>query len=315
MENNNGAPIKNTLTEARLTTVIPNPITKQDKIYNVQSEAQVLVSDASDTKAFVYSLTGGSKKVLEYKFNEQQRGSSSSARELLAVLMTIRQAEIDHTLNNSFIYWCTDSENAVRALTKGSRTPEIQKIVFEIALRIKKLNLKIEPVYLRREDPRIQVADAGSKSTDTDNWSIDESSFQELHEIFNFEYDLFADSFNKKCEKFCSLYYHEEAMAVDAFSISWEHKGNLWLTPPVKCLISCYHRITKSKCKGVIIMPLWFTSSYLSYFLDGEERPKPPFTLVKKWRPYIIQNEGATNTALFGYTPFFFVALGFATDA
>jgi len=313
MDEGNGAKIKNSLTEARLDTIVPNPISKVETIHHAREDAQVFVSDASDTKAFVYELTGASKKVLEYSFNKEQREASSSARELLAILMTLRQAAADQSLKNTFIYWCTDSENAARAMSKGSRTPAIQAIVFEIALLSKKLQIKIEPIYLRREDPRIQVADLGSKALDTDNWSIDQSSFQSLDEIFHFDYDMFADSFNKKCEKFCSLYYHEDARAVDAFSISWEKKGNLWLSPPVKDLLRCHRRITNCECKGVLIMPMWHTSSYLSFFMENGEKTKEPFTLIKKWKPYIIQNEGATNTALFGFTPFWFVALGFNT--
>jgi len=282
-------------------------------LHNVRKDAQILVSDASESKAFVYKLTGNSKTVLEYKFNKDQRESSSSVRELLAILMTLRQSATDKSLTDSFVYWCTDSENAARAVSKGSRTPVIQAIVFEIALLSKELNLKIEPIYLRREDPRIQVADLGSKTLDTDNWSIDQSSFQGLDEVFKFEYDMFADSFNRKCEKFCSLYYHEDSRAVDAFSISWEEKGNLWLSPPVKDLIRCHKRITSCECKGVIIMPVWYTSSYLHFFMETDEKPKMPFVLIKKWHPYILQNEGATNTALFGFTPFWFVALGFNT--
>jgi len=309
----NGASIKNSLTEARLDTVIPAPISNTKTLHNVQNEAQIFVSDASETKAFVYELTGNSRKVLEYIFDDVQRESSSTARELLAILMTLKQAERTNNFNKKYLYWCTDSENAARAIAKGSRTPAVQEIAFQIALLCKRMNLKIEPIHLKREDPRIQLADEGSKSLDTDNWSIDQSSFQELNDICKFDYDMFADFFNRKCEKFCSLYYHEETRGVDAFSISWEGKGNLWICPPVKELIKCYMRITSCKCRGVLVMPIWYTSSYLSFFLDGEGAAKAPFSVLKKWWPYIIQNEGATNSALFGRTPFQFVALMFDT--
>jgi len=81
----------------------------------------------------------------------------------------------------------------------------------------------------------------------------------------------------------------------------------------VKDLIRCHRRITSCECKGVLIMPMWHTSSYLNFFMENDEKPKMPFVLIKKWHPYILQNEGATNTALFGFTPFWFVALGFNT--
>jgi len=229
----------------------------------------------------------------------------------MAVLMAMRQFKFQGTFRQRRIYWVTDSENVVRFLEKGSRKKEIQKMVFEIANILQELQISVQMVHLRREDPRIQVVDEASKAKDTDNWSVDELSFAELNDQLQFDTDLFADCYNKRVERFCSLYFVPGTFAVDAFSVSWADLGMLWICPPISLLPQIHFRISNSKCRGVIIFPLWFTSSYLGFFFEKGTVPKPPYQLIKKWRPYVIQNENATNTALFGAVPFEFVALFF----
>lgn len=68
----------------------------------------------------------------------------------------------------------------------------------------------------------------------------------------------------------------------------------------------------ESQVERVLIFPLWKTASYYNIFFKNES-PKQPFILIETWSPYIVQNENARNTALFGQVPFSFVALYFDT--
>jgi hypothetical protein len=187
-------------------------------------------------------------------------------------------------------------------------------MIFEIVLLSSDLRIHIEPIHLLREDPRIQEADEGSKRLDTDNWSLDDYSFSFFNQ-FSFQTDLFADKFNSKCAQFCSLYYQEGSLAVDAFSIPWGPLGFLWICPPVSALIRIQRRITTSACQGVIILPVWKTANFYTLYFDSNDEPLWPFTCLRKWSPYIIQNENAKNTALFGQVNFMFAALLFNTHA
>lgn len=196
-------------------------------------------------------------------------------------------------------------------LKKGSHRPVLQSIVFKIAKLCHKLKIRVEPIHLRRQDPRIQLADELSKEKDTDNWSIDEESFQSLNEQFQFDFDLFADKVNKKASRYFSLYYDKDSSGVDAFSMGWNNLGMIWACPPIKDLIKVHLRVVTSNCKGVLIIPKWLTSSYIHFFLDKNSEAKNPYKIVKEWHPYIVQNEGALNTALVGTTNFTFLALTF----
>lgn len=126
----------------------------------------------------------------------------------------VKQPSCTSKLN---IYWATDSENMVSFVMKGSRKPLIQSLIFEMAKLTWELGIRIEPVHLLRQDPRIELADLGSRRQDTDNWSIDAWSFQILtdQQGVNFETDLFADCNNARAE---SLYYLEGTRSIDSFA-------------------------------------------------------------------------------------------------
>lgn len=63
----------------------------------------------------------------------------------------------------------------------------------------KRLKIRILPIRLLRKDPRIKIADDGSKTIDTDDWQTDYETFQKATKsTINFTLDLFASDCNKK---------------------------------------------------------------------------------------------------------------------
>jgi hypothetical protein len=89
--------------------------------------------------------------------------------------------EWDDRAEPTNVYWLTDSENLVKFLTKGSGKPQIQQDIFKVMLFCQRLSIRIIPIHLRRDDPRIQVADEGSKNPDTDDWQVDFPTFQKIN--------------------------------------------------------------------------------------------------------------------------------------
>ncbi len=309
----NGACIKTCMTAIRLETIVPKAIAMTEWIQNHEKGSHVLVSDSSQVKAFAYGIADLMGFQLEMRFDHHQDQQSSTARELWALLFCLRHWKATSQLSESVVYWLTDSRSASICVEKGSRKSDVQAIVFEVATICKDLQIQIVPIHLRREDPRIEKADEGSKSANTDNWSIDDSSFQELQDVYAFEYDLFASYDNAKVANYCSQYYQVSANDIEAWSLNWANLGMLWICPPVSELINVAKRIVQVKCKGVVCMPVWKTATYYAIYFDSGGRARHPFTLVKMWHPYITQNEGARNTPLFGKTQFPFAALYFCT--
>ena len=99
------------------------------------------------------------------------------------------------------------------------------------------------------------VADAGSKSCDSDDWSIDEVSFQELQDPQNpFTVNLFADKANARLEKFYSNYFVPQSAGVDALTQDWSGE-NCWICPPVKLIIQIIEKIKRSRRSGCLVVP------------------------------------------------------------
>lgn len=310
----NGHIIQSEARAIRVDTIIPNPICKREKIHFFEGPVEkIIVSDASETKVFVYDLINNGETILSVNLSHDEKSLSSGHRELLAIQKTLEHWTVTNYPRGLKLFWITDSENVVSFINKGSNKPHVQRAIFKTLLLSRQLDIKIIPIHLRRSDPRIQLADLGSKTKNTDNWSMDNTNFSALNEIFHFDFDLFADSLNKKVPRFASLFFEEGCEFVDAFSMNWANLGMLWVCPPINDLIQVARRIRSSQCKGVVMFPVWPTSNFFHFFMENMSKTKPPFILEKIFNPYIFQNEDAKNTPLFGYTNFSFVILSFNT--
>ena len=85
----------------------------------------LVISDASDTNAFVFSASEISL-VRDFEFSESERSLSSGQCELRAVLLTLMtDKEKLHSTNKRIIYWQTDSHNCYSFLNKGSKLRHI----------------------------------------------------------------------------------------------------------------------------------------------------------------------------------------------
>jgi hypothetical protein len=233
-------------------------------------------------------------------------------RELLTVKYILQDMweEASSQSKSRTIYWLTDSENLGRFLTKGSSKRPIQEEVLKVVEAARKLKISLVPIHLRREDPRIKIADAGSKSADSDDWSIDNESFKRLEQKFErFSVDLFADEANRKVDKFYSAYYSPEAAGVEAFSQDWTGE-KAWDCPPVKLIIKVIRKIKAEKLSGLLIVPDWDSARYRPFIFQTNRSLRWPFKQVEAFRPMIQQTSGA-KTGLRGLPRFDLLALQF----
>ena len=307
----NGLRMMDDLTDVRVDVLLDNPLLSLPNASVPIGVNHVAVSDASNVRAAVKWLQGPRQgSVSMFQFSVEEAEQSSGERELLAILRFLQHDLAQQTLFRANVVWLTDSSNVVSFLTKGSPKPGIQSKTFEILSITTKLQCILSPVHLYREDDRIRQVDSLSKSKDSDNWSIDSSSFARLHDQFQFTIDLFADVNNRKIKSFVSNFYHPDAVATDAFSIPWV--GVCFICPPVALLLAVIRRIKNSRCEGVLVFPNWPASDFYCEIFQPHGTVSP-FRLVEEFAPYIIQNEGATHTPLFGKTSFTFFAVYFNT--
>ncbi len=90
---------------------------------------------------------------------------------------------------------------------RGSRKPDIQRIVADIKCYERKLDIHIVPVWTPRSQLRIVTVDLGSKmASSTDEWCIDTEDLVTVFMKLNFSLDVhcFASRRNTLYEKLFS---------------------------------------------------------------------------------------------------------------
>ena len=208
--------------------------------------------------------------------------------------------------------WLTDSTNLTAFLEKGSIKPDIQKDVLKVYKLARKHNIVLWPVHLLREDPRIVMADAGSKWNDTDDWAIDAVAFEEISQLAKYpmEVDLFADTKNAKFPHFYSKYKCPNSRGTNAFATPWT-RMKAWVCPPTGKIVETIKKIGRSTdMTGILIIPVWRTAVFWPFVSPDGVHVNECFEGVRSFRPYILQGEtNSGNNLLKGFTAFSFLAL------
>ena len=205
--------------------------------------------------------------------------------------------------------------NLTAFLERGSTKKDIQRDILAVFKLATELQLVLLPVHLRREDPRIQMADTGSKWTeDTDDWGIDEESFQRVKEWFpmRLDVDLFADTNNARVGQFFSRYDCPNSQGVDGFSMQWAGL-QAWACPPVSKVTETVKKILHSPgLRGILIVPRWSSAAFWPFLCPDGKHLTECFAAAKEFRPFVVNNEEAQNqrfSLMRGWTAFAFLAL------
>lgn len=197
-----------------------------------------------------------------------------------------------------------DNLNAARILTVGSSKKHLQEICLDIFKFCLKRNIKLIAQWIPRE--KNTKADELSKFNDTDDWTIDFSSFSTLKYRYGpFSIDRFADNYNKKVPRFNSKHYCPGTSAVNAFTENWSNENN-WMCPPINLIGSTIRHIKFCKGKGTLLIPMWKSTYFWPIIYPNGIRMASfvkDFTVLE---PYFISN---TNSIFSGYTNFRCIAL------
>jgi hypothetical protein len=216
----------------------------------------LFVSDASDSHAFIYKADGHFQTVMDFEFSDKESLASSGFRELLAVQKAL-QAEPGQfrEFKGGTIFWQTDSKNCYSFLSRGSRIPEVQRLVMDIKCRERKLDVKILPVWTPRSHPRIVQADLGSKlASSTDEWCIDREDLASVFSEMGYkpDFDCMATRKNAICKKFFSKIPQIGSAGVNFLGQPLLSGTAYFCCPPVKMMVGsfaiCLRTVTCSAC-------------------------------------------------------------------
>ena len=187
----------------------------------------------------------------------------------------------------------------------------MQPLVLEIFLAWKELNIKVEVIHLKRDDPIIEYADYESRNFDLHDFSLDFDSFVLVSSLFGeFEIDCFASQSNKKCVKYFSKFKDPNCLGINFFAQKLE-KVNLFVFPPIHLIIPSLYHLQKFESYGCLIVPKWI-SSYFWHFICSDGRHFNKFVkFFFVFSPCFVTGEYVMNDTFRGVKNFDTLAIAF----
>ncbi len=313
----NGHPIKALHSAVTLTSLLdyasPHLQGKVLQGHPQTKPAACMAGDASAIGMCAFAVQGLPDVYVQGEFSEEERGFSSGHRELLTVLRTLQQkgSVLSDAPRPRTVYWLTDSTNMEIFLRKGSGKAHIQEVVTRVYKLCQALHIHLEPVQVTRQEPLIDVADAGSRHFEEDDWGIDIPSFRDLEARFGrFTVDLFAGEGNHKVDKFYSVYATPSSSGVDAFARDWTGE-HAFICPPVRDIIPAWRKSCNVRMSGVLVVPEWRSSSFWPMLFPDGHSSNERVQAMHVFQPFIIQGQFAKSPVMKGFTPFLWRALFF----
>lgn len=101
-------------------------------------------------------------------------------------------------------------------------------------------------------------------------WMLKPKWFKQIENIMGqIDIDIFASKLNCQKPKYVSFQPDKGAMAIDAFTLSWNNYTNLYLFPPFSVIGRTIQKISKEKIhKIMLIAPIWPTQVWFSTLLQ-----------------------------------------------
>jgi hypothetical protein len=212
-----------------------------------------LSSDASDVGLGAVLHEPSELRVSSQRLSAFQRGESSTAREMRAILLAV-DSFAENVRGQHVLLQC-DNQGAVAICAKGSTVPALQRMAVQLANKCRELQCEFRVVWV----PRLlnTAADEASRLEDWDNWGIQPNIFAICQARWGvFTVDRFADHENALCTRFNSKSHVPRTEAVDCFTQSWSDDFN-WVVPPLHCASRAILFMLATRSYGVLGVPEW----------------------------------------------------------
>ena len=242
-------------------------------------------------------LIEGTEVVGSWSSEEAQQ--SSSWREAAAVERLLKSNT--NVLEHKKVKLFTDNQNVKRILNSGSRQSGLQQIALNIHHFCEQKGITIEPEWIKRSNNK--MADALSRTTDSDDWQIQSWVFEYLDKAWGpHSIDRFASNLNTHCRRFNSRWWCPGTEGIDAFSQDWSNDCN-WLVPPPRLILRALMKMQKDKAIGTIVVPLWKSSPFWP-FVVAEPDIFHSFVTAREVLPdKNVIRKGYGNNGIFAENP------------
>lgn len=183
--------------------------------------------------------------------------------ELLAVLFGLKC--FAHDLADCDILLRIDNTTAISYINRmgGIRFENLTNISRQIWQWCESRNIWLYASYISSSENK--EADAESRRKDTE-YELNAEAYAKITERFGVpDIDLFASRINAKCPLYISWVPDPDAIAVDAFTISWNDYF-FYAFPPFSVILNTLQKICAEQGKGILVVPDWPSQPWYPLF-------------------------------------------------
>ena len=203
------------------------------------------------------------------RWSEDQSQLHINMLEIMAIRFTLIRAF--KYIHHPCVMISTDNTTVVSYINKqgGTHSPnlcvEVRKILKWCLKRHIVVRIRHIPGKFNVLADRLSRIDKTVKT----EWALDQSIANSIFQMFNYSnLDLFATRFNHKLPLYVSPVLDNQAFAIDAFSMNWNHL-HTYAFPPTIMIPSVLNKIRRSQCSIVLIAPLWPQQTRFSEVLQS----------------------------------------------
>lgn len=210
-----------------------------------------IFTDASNTG---WGAKSGDCKIYGF-WDEIQKSYHINYKELLAIKLAI--LKIGELPENCSVLLRVDNTTAISYINKmgSTRYPKYNKLAREIWQQVERKKIFLFVTYINTKD-NIEADSLPRISNDDTEWELCPRAYELVISTFGCpEIDLFANTNNKKCDKYVSWYPDGKAYAIDAFTLEWSYY--FYAFSPFSIILRTLSKIKKEQTTGIVIVPDW----------------------------------------------------------
>ena len=191
--------------------------------------------------------------------------------ELLAGFYTLKG--LVENLRDSHVRLCMDNTVAVSYVNKqGGKISTLNDLTHELWLWCIRRKIWISAEHV--QGATNIIADSLSRSNVDMEWKLDEMVFERLQNLCGkCDVDLFASKDNHQLENYVSFKPDPNAIAIDAFALSWRNI-DCYLFPPFSVISSVLKKLVEEEVRfALLVAPVWKTQSWFPQLLHQVAGP------------------------------------------
>lgn len=198
-------------------------------------------------------------------WSEQERTYHINYLELLAAFLGLKTFTMN--LTNCQVLLRVDNTTALSYINRmgGIQYPHLTEITKQLWQYCESRQLFVFASYISSKDNTL--ADTESRKLHPDiEWQLSDAGFQQVvTKLGTPEVDLFASRTNKKCVQYISWTRDPDAIAVNAFTVTWS-RYFFYAFPPFSVILKSLRKIISDQATGIMVVPMWPTQPWFPLF-------------------------------------------------